>query len=102
MSLTERVSRVQHATLEQLIAAQRAGAAVFDLRPAPLMPFGGAAPLTLEAVQNGSFPELPLSAPVYLICARGQVSELAGLYLEAAGFTEVYNLAGGLRAWEKT
>lgn len=90
---------MQHATLEQLVAAQQAGAVVFDLRPAPLPPFEGAAPLSLEAVQTGTLPELPLDTPVYLICARGQVSELAGLYLEAAGFTSVYHLAGGLRAW---
>ncbi len=90
---------MQHATLEQLVAAQRAGAVVFDLRPAPQPPFGGAAPLSLEAVQTGTLPVLPLDTPVYLVCARGQVSELAGLYLEAAGFTAVYHLAGGLRAW---
>lgn len=89
---------MQHVTLSELYAAAEAGAAVFDLRPAPpYLP--GAAPLTLEAVQAGDLPDLPPDAPIYLVCARGQVSELAGLYLEAAGFTNVFHLAGGLRAW---
>jgi len=32
-----------------------------------------------------------------LVCERGVTSELAGLYLEAAGYELVYNLEGGLR-----
>ncbi|ADI14622.1 rhodanese-like domain-containing protein [Truepera radiovictrix] len=85
-------------TLEALLAAAEAGAAVFDLRPAPSH-LAGAVPLSLEALQRGALPDLPPETPVYLVCARGQVSELAGLYLEAAGFTNVHHLVGGLRAW---
>jgi rhodanese-related sulfurtransferase len=91
---------VREVTLEALLAAAQEGAVVFDLRPAPPH-LEGATPLSLEAVQRGELPEVPLDTPVYLVCARGQVSELAGLYLEAAGFTSVHHLAGGLRAWER-
>ena len=56
-------------------------------------------PLDLTALQRGELPELARDTPVYLVCERGQVSELAGLYLEAAGFTHVYHLAGGTKAW---
>ena len=55
--------------------------------------------LSLDTVQRGDLPGLEPSTPIYLVCERGQVSELAGLYLEAAGFTAVYHLAGGTRAW---
>lgn len=77
-----------------------AGGVLFDLRPAPKPVFGLVpTPLSLEAVQRGELPDRLRDAPLYLVCERGLVSELAGLYLEAAGFTDVHHLAGGLRAW---
>ena len=77
-----------------------AGGVLFDVRPAPKRTFGlEPHPLNLGALQAGVVPELAHDTPVYLICERGQVSELAGLYLEATGFTQVYHLAGGTKAW---
>jgi rhodanese-related sulfurtransferase len=55
--------------------------------------------LSLDAVQQGVLPEVERSAPVFLVCERGQISELVGLYLEAAGFTNVHNVQGGVNAW---
>jgi rhodanese-related sulfurtransferase len=52
----------------------------------------------LEAVQVGKLPEVPKERPIYLICERGLVSELVGLYLEAAGFEHVFNVEGGMQA----
>ena len=75
---------------------------LFDTRPpARVQTDGipGAVPLDLEKVRLGQHPDLPKDTPLYLVCERGQVSELAGLYLEAAGFTEVYNIAGGMKAY---
>lgn len=76
-------------------------AAVFDARahlpPGDAIP--GSRQLTLEQVRAGALPEVPLDEPVYLICERGAVSELIGLYLEAEGFSEVYTVTGGLAAW---
>ncbi len=77
-------------------------AVLFDTRPKARFAEDGlpqARHLTLEEVQAGALPELPQDQPLYLICERGQVSELVGLYLEAAGFQEVYNIAGGMAAW---
>lgn len=88
---------VSRPALEQGVAE---GGVLFDVRPVP-KPVFGLIPerLELAAVQRGELPALAPDTPLYLICERGQVSELAGLYLEAAGFTRVFHLAGGLRAW---
>ncbi|MGL4608220.1 MAG: rhodanese-like domain-containing protein [Trueperaceae bacterium] len=75
---------------------------LFDIRPPALIEretIPGARALSLEALQQGNMPELPFDTPIYLVCERGAVSELAGLYLETAGFSEVHNLVGGLVAW---
>lgn len=83
--------------LEQGVAA---GGVLFDVRPLPKPVFGlTPQPFSLEAAQRGDLPAVAPDTPVYLVCERGQVSELAGLYLEAAGFEYVYHLAGGTRAW---
>ena len=88
--------------IERFLEVLEEGAAAFDVRtPAQHQRDGlpGTSVLSLEAVQAGSFPDVPKESPLYLICERGQVSELAGLYLEAAGFREVCNVAGGMIAW---
>ena len=38
--------------------------------------------------------------PVIAYCARGQRSRSAGTTLHGAGFTKLYNLAGGHKAWK--
>lgn len=91
---------VKAVSRSELTAGVAAGGALFDVRPTPKQVFGlGPHPLDLSAVQRGELPDLAPDTPIYLICERGQVSELAGLYLEAAGFTHVYHLAGGTKAW---
>lgn len=91
---------MQNVTRAELEAGVAAGGVLFDLRPVPGAVFGlEPRPLNLDAVQRGDLPDLPPDTPLYLVCGRGQVSELAGLYLEAAGFTAVAHLAGGLRTW---
>lgn len=85
---------------DDLIAGVAAGGALFDTRPQPNTVFGFTPrPLSLDALGRGELPQLEPDTPVYLVCERGQVSELAGLYLEAAGFEHVFQLAGGTRAW---
>ena len=103
---------VETVSKEGLIAGVAAGGVLFDTRPQPKTVFGLTpqhlsldtvqnldAVQNLDTVQRGELPGLEPSTPIYLVCERGQVSELAGLYLEAAGFTAVYHLAGGTRAW---
>lgn len=84
------------------VLALRAGAVFIDVRSPPQHArdgLPGTRCLPLEAIQAGAVPEglLP-SEPLYLVCERGAISELAGLYLEQAGFTAVANVRGGLLA----
>lgn len=77
------------------------GATVVDTRTpaaAAAAPVAGAIHLTLEEVQAGRLPDLDPDDAIVLICARGQISELVGLYLEAAGYRNVANLRGGTAA----
>jgi rhodanese-related sulfurtransferase len=37
--------------------------------------------------------------PVVIYCSRGQRAIMAGGTLKAAGFTQLYNLNGGFKAW---
>lgn len=86
-------------------AAIARGEPCFDVRPRAQYEQGsvpGALHLSLEQIQAGVLPEVARDTPIYLLCERGLMSELAGLYLEAAGFTRVYNVGGGLKAWRQT
>lgn len=56
--------------------------------------------IPLHDIQHGNH-NLPKGRPLLLICERGVMSELAGLYLEAAGYELVYNLEGGLQKLRK-
>lgn len=90
--------------IEAFLEVLEEGAAAFDVRTQAQHQrdgLPGTEVLSLEDVQAGELPDVPKERPVYLICERGQVSELAGLYLEAAGFQEVYNVAGGMKVWRK-
>ncbi|MEM7737179.1 MAG: rhodanese-like domain-containing protein [Deinococcota bacterium] len=74
---------------------------IIDIRPVSDDVLGVDVQMSLEAIQAGTFPNIPKDTSVLIICTYGRVSELAGAYLEAAGFTDVYNLAGGVRAWQQ-
>jgi rhodanese-related sulfurtransferase len=98
------MKQVDATSLSQKVASGQM-LALFDLRSPTIVEkehIPGARALNLEDLQNNIFPDLPKDTPIYLICERGAISELAGLYLETAGFTEVYNLAGGMIAWRQT
>lgn len=60
----------------------------------------GALHIPLQDIQHGNH-NLPKDRPLLLVCERGVMSELAGLYLEAAGYERVYNLEGGLQRLRK-
>jgi rhodanese-related sulfurtransferase len=45
--------------------------------------------------------ELDTSAPVVCICHHGMRSLHVATFLERQGFTDVYNLTGGLDAWAR-
>lgn len=93
---------MQRVDVAQAAAALERGEALFDTRsPAQYArdAIPGSRNLTLEQVQAGELPELDREAPLYLVCSWGTVSELVGMYLEAAGFRRVYTVVGGLTAW---
>jgi rhodanese-related sulfurtransferase len=97
------MKQVDAHSLSQILASGQM-VHIFDLRAPALVEkehVPGARPLSLEALQNNDFPDLSKDAFICIVCERGAVSELAGLYLETAGFTEVYNLAGGMIAWRE-
>ena len=74
---------------------------LFDTRSPALIErdgLPGAQSLSLEALQAGALPDLPKDTRIYIVCEHGQISELAALYLETAGFSDVHNVAGGMRA----
>ena len=43
--------------------------------------------------------ELPRDKSLVMICRPGRRSQNAALFLEQAGFKDVYNLEGGFNAW---
>jgi rhodanese-related sulfurtransferase len=81
--------------------AIRAGALVLDVRAAAAFErdgLAGARHLPLERVRDGPPPDaLPRGTPIFVVCERGLISELATLYLRDAGY-EAFNVSGGLRA----
>lgn len=45
------------------------------------------------------FNELDSNAPIVCICHHGMRSLRAGMFLEQQGFTQLFNLDGGIDAW---
>lgn len=45
--------------------------------------------------------ELPQDRPIYVICRSGNRSQQAAELLVASGFSEVYNVQGGMLAYER-
>jgi rhodanese-related sulfurtransferase len=56
-------------------------------------------PLSELAARGSELAKLT-SRPVIAYCDRGQRSRAAGAALAKLGFTDIYQLAGGLRAWK--
>lgn len=54
-------------------------------------------PLRLISSQGG---ELPREQNVVLVCRSGRRSRLAAYILQDMGYTKIYNLVGGMLAWE--
>jgi len=51
-------------------------------------------------ILRGEHP-LPKERPVLLVCAVGGRSYAVGQVLKGKGYTELYNLMGGIEAWKK-
>ena len=60
----------------------------------------GAQPVPMAAILQGHA-VLPKDKPIILICAVGGRSYWVGRFLSSRGYSEVYNLSGGIVDWEK-
>ncbi|WP_404399579.1 rhodanese-like domain-containing protein [Idiomarina seosinensis] len=108
-------NNVNEVTTEQLQQAIRDGARVIDvrepaeyqqghIREAVNMPRG-----VLE-MQLNQHPDVAgyddalqriADKPLYLICGTGGRSALSAESLERMGFDKIYNVAGGMKAWQQ-
>ena len=59
----------------------------------------GAVLIPLAEVESRAPAELDAGSPVYVICRSGNRSRTASDVLIGLGFTEVYNVDGGVTAW---
>lgn len=87
-------------TPAELQTLQQQGAQLVDVRSPQFFArdgLAGAINAPLAEIQMGQH-QIPRDRPLVLLCERGVQSQLAALYLEADGYTEVFNLAGGLMA----
>src|SRR5690606_28654655 len=89
------------------LRAERAGgvrAPVVDVRSAAEFEMGhvdDAVHHFLGEIAQGKLPALDTAEDVVVMCASGYRSAIAASLLQAGGFTNVRNLAGGMNAWSE-
>ncbi|WP_251127397.1 rhodanese-like domain-containing protein [Exiguobacterium sp. s63] len=59
----------------------------------------GAVNAPLSSLDANELP-YPKDEPIYLICRSGNRSAQAASRLQEAGYTEIYDVSGGMMAWE--
>ena len=81
----------------------REGATALDIRETKEMDgtkLIGAVHIPLSQLkERAAALSLDKSKPVVVYCARGQRGPMAAGDLKAAGFTQIFNLTGGFKAW---
>ncbi len=91
---------VQSIDVQQLAEAMARGAMrVVDVRPAPargFAPFAGASVLESE---ESALLALPRDTHLAFLCHHGQSSRAAAERFRSAGFTQLFNVEGGIDAW---
>ncbi|MFD3005481.1 rhodanese-like domain-containing protein [Thermus tengchongensis] len=88
---------------EELYRALESGAVVVDVRTPQEFAEGhvpGAINLPVENVAQWA-DTLPKDKPVYLYCRSGNRSRQAAEYLKKKGYTNLYNLEGGILAIQR-
>lgn len=82
---------------------EEADTVVVDVRPLQerqQIRIPGAVAVSLMDIMQGK-EELPRTKPLLLVCTVGGRSYAAGLYMLKNGYVRLYNLRGGISAWEK-
>ncbi|MBQ6459961.1 MAG: rhodanese-like domain-containing protein [Exiguobacterium sp.] len=59
----------------------------------------GAVNASLSSLDANQLP-YPKDEPIYVICRSGNRSAQAASQLQDAGYTEIYDVSGGMMAWE--
>jgi hydroxyacylglutathione hydrolase len=98
------ITTLSHLTVSELAARQRAGAdiAVLDVRTDDEWCQGhvrGALHRFAGELARGASPPVGPEVPVAVICGSGYRSTVAVSLLEAQGYTQLINVAGGMNAW---
>lgn len=101
----ESVARLETVPVRELARrlADGEGAKVLDVRGPELWRSGhiaGAMHMVAGYVQDRTG-ELPLAAPLAVVCNTGFQSTVVGSVLERAGAGQVWNVAGGMTAWRQ-
>ena len=96
-------SQVAAVVPEEAKAKQAAGALVIDVREPSEWRAGHIAGATLISLGTLAqrMHELPRDREIVVVCQSGARSASASRALQAAGFTRVYNLSGGMLAWSR-
>ncbi|HET7650952.1 MAG TPA: rhodanese-like domain-containing protein [Gammaproteobacteria bacterium] len=103
-SVARSLRKFRDASPAQAVLLINKGAAVIDIRAAQEFGAGhiiGARNIP-AAELDGRLPELEKfrEQPVVICCQSGQTSQSRAALLTKAGFQQVYNLKGGIRAWQ--
>jgi rhodanese-related sulfurtransferase len=61
---------------------------------------GGSRPLDYDSFTLDQVPDIPKERPILVYCALGYRSEKIGQQLLEAGYSQVYNLKGGIIHWK--
>src|SRR5258706_14478779 len=102
--VADALSRVKEITCEEAHAHRARHAIFLDVREADERAFGAlpdAVALPRGLLEKHIGDHVPdRNAPLYLFCATGNRSALAGDVLQKMGYTNVYNLQGGIERWQ--
>lgn len=81
------------------------GAVIIDVRTPAELAEGSIDGHVMLNIMDPSFPqkinELPKDVPYYVYCRSGNRSGQACRYMASLGFGELYNLRGGIIAWNQ-
>ncbi len=53
-----------------------------------------------SGVLEARYEELPKDRPILVVCRSGHRSKLAAEFLRSHGFSKVYDMTGGMNAWQ--